>query len=193
MHCVKAILTYAFVGLSLTTGVDGAVASPREYPQLCADFSDAAKANCQTSFDLLTKEQNDVPEYKVFARGKGLGWTFRYDAANGTCIESAQLRLPHDRPLRLVYTSTDYEAKDGLPTLRIDALGIDVTAIPGRVADIEIKAPKEGTLDAKAGLEADSGENTSGPSSDQIVPAEVISEDAFAAWMKENGRENCED
>ena len=189
---MKAISIYAFAGLSLLFGLPSAFAA-NEVRQPCLGLAGANKENCQAAFNLLTKEQDNVPEFKIFASGKASGWKFRYDAADVMCIESTELRLPHDQQLTLLYTSADYANTDELPTLRIDKLGVNVTAIPGRISELAIKAQEEGKLEVRAGREAFRSQNTQESKADHVVLAEVISPNKFRAWMKENGRRNCDD
>lgn len=189
---MKAILIYAFAGLTLLFGLPSAFAAGEDQKP-CVGLSGADKENCQAAFDLLTKEQEKGPEFKIFASGGASGWKFRYAAADGTCFESTELRLPHDQQLTLLYTSADYANTDELPTLRIDRLGVNVTAIPGRISELAIKAQEEGKLEVRAGREAFRSQNTEESKADQVVLAEVISPNKFRAWMKENGRKNCGD
>ncbi|MGV1752465.1 hypothetical protein [Agrobacterium sp. CG674] len=192
MYSVRDILARSLIAVSFSISLPMGSAVSEERQKPCIDLAGEEKTNCDAAWDLLTRDAEKIPEYVIHARGKIIGWTFRYDVVGGECVLSNELRLPKGQTVALNYTSIDYDSFDAFPKLWISTLGIDITALPGRVSTINVTAPHEGKLEAKASQEA-LGSNTTNDATKRLtVPAEVVSVEAYKAWIGENARTDCE-
>jgi heme/copper-type cytochrome/quinol oxidase subunit 2 len=160
--------------------------SAEESRNLCAGLPEAQRGPCQQAFDLITQEQDlPLPDLTVLVRGTGQTWRYEYRlAANAgasqgdvTCVPEGALTLPQGKTVQLLFT-----ADDDIYEWRLPALGLNATAIPGRIEDVRLEASATGTF---------SGSPAGG--SEELTPLiEVLDAGSFDAWREGTLLKSCD-
>ncbi len=162
--------------------------SAEESRNLCAELPEAQRGPCQQAFDLITQEQEQglpLPDLTVLVRGTGQTWRYEYrlaadaGASQGdvTCVPEGALTLPQGKTVQLLFT-----ADDDIYEWRLPALGLNATAIPGRIEDVRLEASATGT---SSGSPADGSE--------ELTPLiEVLDAGSFEAWREGTLLKSCD-
>ena len=160
--------------------------SAEESRNLCAELPEAQRGPCQQAFDLITQEQDlPLPDLTVLVRGTGQTWRYEYrlaadaGASQGdvTCVPEGALTLPQGKTVQLLFT-----ADDDIYEWHLPALGLNATAIPGRIEDVRLEASATGTF---SGSPADGSE--------QLTPLiEVLDAGSFDAWRQGTLLKSCD-
>lgn len=164
--------------------------SAEESRNLCAELPEAERGLCQQAFDLITQEQEQdlpLPDLTVLVRGTGQAWRYEYrlaaDAGAGasqgevTCVPEGALTLPQGKTVQLLFT-----ADDDIYEWHLPALGLNATAIPGRIEEARLEASATGTF---SGSPADGSE--------QLTPLiEVLDAGSFDAWREGTLLKSCD-
>lgn len=110
--------------------------------------------------------------YEITVRGQQWSWLFTYP--NG--VQSSELHVPVDRPVRLRMSSTDVLHSFAVPAFRIKQ---DV--LPNRYSYVWFEATKTGTYDAFC------TEYCGTEHSGMLAEVTVQSQEAFEQWLEEAG------
>lgn len=177
--------------LALVIAAGTAIAGPvsaEENRNLCAELPEAERGPCQQAFDLITQEQEQdfpLPDLTVLVRGTGQAWRYEYrlaadaGASQGevTCVPEGALTLPQGKTVQLLFT-----ADDDIYEWHLPALGLNATAIPGRIEEARLEASATGTF---SGSPADGSE--------ELTPLiEVLDAGSFDAWREGTLLKSCD-
>ncbi|MFC7075256.1 cytochrome c oxidase subunit II [Haloarcula halophila] len=120
-------------------------------------------------------EGDNIDAMEIDVEGYRFGWTFRYP--NGH--ESATLRVPKDRVVKLNVTSRDVFHNFGIPELRVKT-----DAVPGQTTTAWFTAPETGTYEAKCYELCGSGHSV------MTAPVHVMPGDEYDAWYANTSAAN---
>ena len=179
-------------GVLLAIGVVGtAVSSSANDLTPCNGLAESDAASCRSALELLNEESAFSPELRVLATGHPVGWLIRYDRLpemedpNGKsrcALLANSLVLPKGELVRLSFTS-----QDEIRELNIPELGVDETALPGRVSEVILNKPELlSTQQDRASRKADGSINPT------EISVRLLEPDVYDAWERETLGEKCE-
>lgn len=129
---------------------------------------------CSYAYGVLTDiEKTHKDELVVKVHAVQFAWSFSYPQAGGRTVDSTQLYLPNDRPVRF-----DIDTQDVIHDFWVPAFRVKIDTVPGITTHLRVTPTKLGTYPIVCAELCGLGHSVMRSTAHVMTPA------AFAGWLK---------
>lgn len=128
---------------------------------------------CSYAYGVLTDiEKTHKDELVVKVHAIQFAWSFSYPQANGRTVDSNQLYLPVNRPVRF-----DIDTQDVIHDFWVPAFRVKIDTVPGIVTHLRVTPTKQGTYPVVCAELCGLGHSVMRSTAHVVTPA------VFASWL----------